>query len=604
MEIYKNRREVPDKYKWDLTDFFENDIEFEKSFKECKYNITKLKNYIGCTSDAKKLYEYLMLEIETVAIWEDLYVYAYLINDQELGVSKNVERKNRTEMLNAELTANISFFAPELLKLTKEQYEKLYYNNNDLLEFKFYLDSIYREKEHVLSENEEIIISELTTAMNHYEEMSSTMLNSEHNYGKIKLLDGTFEEIAPNNFRKLMRNKNENIRKKIYKSFNKVIDQYSNTSASLLNSYVSMNNSVAKIKKYNNSWEQKLFELNMTNKIYEVLVSSVENNLNYLHEYYLLKKRALKLTKLHTYDLYLDMNDSKKVYSIEDAQILIKSSLACLGEDYISRYNNIIDNHYIDYCQYKGKCSGGYSFSTILKPSRILMSYDYSMESISTIAHEGGHNIHHQYILGANKPQYRNPASVIAEVASLTNECLLSNYIFNNSIDNTEKKNGLENIMGVIVSNLFGAVREAKLEQDMYKHISEGNTITKEYMDTKTLESLKKYYGSQIILDKDAKNSWVTRSHYYMNFYLYNYAISICVALNVADKIINGDKDMLAKYLEFLSKGSDIWPVDAFRILGVDLEDSNVYENAIKYFNNLVQKYNEILDVEEKLNEQ
>ena len=194
-----------------------------------------------------------------------------------------------------------------------------------------------------------------------------------------------------------------------------------------------------------------------------------------------------------------------------------------------------------------------------------------------------------------NSLQYRSPSSIVAEVVSLTNECLLSNYLVNNGKTKEEKLAGLANILGVIVSNLFGSVREGKMEQDMYKEVLKGGTLTKEYMDKLTRKSVKKYYGNAVKLDKYSKNSWVNRSHYYMHFYLYSYAICISVALNVASKILDGDKDMLNKYYEFMKCGSDKWPSEAFEVLGINLEEKSVYENAIKYFDSLIDKYYEIM---------
>ena len=127
-----------------------------------------------------------------------------------------------------------------------------------------------------------------------------------------------------------------------------------------------------------------------------------------------------------------------------------------LGEDYQKHFKKIFDNRYIDYCQYKGKASGAYSASSRDKNSRILMSYNDDLDSISTIIHEGGHNVHHQYVNENNPLQYRSTPSIVAEVASLTNECLLSDYVVNNMSDKNEQLAGLENIMRVIVSNLFG----------------------------------------------------------------------------------------------------------------------------------------------------
>lgn len=598
MQKYNARAEVPNEYKWDLTEFFKTEQDFQDTYDKTNNLINDLKDYEGCTKDINRLYEFLSKDIEAVALWEDLYVYAYLINDQELGINTSIERKNKTEKLEVLYSTNTSFFAPELLKLSKDEYDKLA-NNPKLAEFKASLDRIYREKEHILSPNEEIIISQLCNSMNHFDDMSSTLLNSEHNYGKVKVDNETIS-IAPNNYRFLMKNKNQDIRKKVYNSFNRVLDQYGSTNASYLNGYISMNDTIAKIRKYNDSWEEKLFSYNLEDKVFKTLVKTTEKRLSSLQKYYALKRKVLGLPSLHQYDVSLDIAKSNKEYSIEEAQSLVLNAINVLGEDYTKRFNKVFKDRYIDYCQYKGKCSGGYSFSTINHNSRILMSYNGELDSVSTIAHEGGHNVHHQYLKDFNKPQYREASSIVAEVASLTNECLLSSYIADNAKTKEEKLSGIANILGVITSNLFGAVREGKMEQEMYEYVHNGGTLTKEFLDDLTKKSLKKYYGKEVKLDKYSKNGWITRSHYYMHFYLYSYAICISVASFVASSILKGDKEVLNNYLNFLKVGSDKWPAEAFKILGVDLNSPKVYESAIDYFDSLVTKFENIYDSEVK----
>lgn len=600
MQKYNNRSEVPEEFKWDLTPFFKDDKEYEDSFAKTIKLIDELKKYVGCTKDAFKLYEFLNKQTEAIALWEDLYVYAHLVNDQELGVSDSLARKNKAEQLEAALISNISFFEPELLKLDTEEYDKLFVDNEKLIEFKADLDKIYRGKEHVLTENEEKIVNELVNAMNHYDDMSSTLLNSEHDYGKVKLEDGSIANIATNNYRALMRNKDVNIRKKVYNSFNKKLSQYSNSNAMYLNSYVSMNDTVARIRHYKDAWNSKLFNLNLSDKVFKTLVKTTESHLDSLHRYYELKRDVLGLDVLHRYDLSLEMAKSDKEYSIPEAQELIRAALKPLGEEYLAKYDRIIKNRYIDYCQYKGKCSGGYSFSTILQDSRILMSYNYNLDSVSTIAHEAGHNVHHQFINENNPMHYRSVGSIVAEVVSLTNECLLSNYLAIHGKTKEEKLAGIANMLGVIANNLFDAVREGKIEQEMYSEVHKGGMVTRDFLDKKAKSSLRKYYGSAVKMDKYASNSWVTRSHYYMNFYLYSYSICISVATNVASRILAGDKEMLDNYYKFMKLGSDKWPEEAFSVLGVDLESPIVYENAINYFDDLINKYREILNEEVK----
>ena len=602
MQKYNNRSEVPEEFKWDLTPFFNNEEEFNNTLVKCSKLIEELKDYVGCTKDSNRLYEFLQKQVIAIALWEDLYVYAYLINDQELGISENIVRKNKTEKLEMTLMQNSSFFAPELLKLSKDEYEKLFEENPKLNEFRADLDRTYREKEHILTENEEKIVAELTTAMNHYDDMSSNLLNSQHNYGKVKLDDGSVVTIATNNYRTLMKENNRDVRKKVYNLFNKKISEYSQTNALLLNSYVSMNEAIAKIRKYKSSWDSKLFGLNLSDKVFKTLVSTTESNYDKINRYYDIKRRALGLDILNRYDVSMELAKCAKSYSIPEAQSLVREAIKPLGNEYLAKYVKIINNRYVDYCQYKGKCSGAYSFSTIDQDSRILMSFNYNLDSVSTLAHESGHNVHHQFVNENNDLQYRNPSSIVAEVVSLTNECLLSSYLAKNGKTKEEQLAGISNILGVITSNLFDAVREGKLEQDIYKEVLKNGMVTKDFLDKKSKSSLKKMYGPAVKCDKYAANSWVTRSHYYMHFYLYSYSICISVATNVAKKILEGDTNMLENYYKFMKLGSDKWPMEAFEVLGVDLESSEVYQNAIDYFDDLLDQYEEISGLEVKDN--
>ena len=589
MNKYKSRSDVPDKYKWDLTDFFKNEEEFDEELKILKSAIEKTKDFVGCTRDSDKLVKYLRYYIEISNRLENLYIYSYLKSDEELGISKNIDRKNKAEIVYSTFGNYNSFFEPELISLSKDEYDKLF-DNKELLEYKFLLDEIFKNKDHILNEKEEKIINDLVTAMDNYEDISSNMLNSEHDYGTV-LIDGEETVITSTNFRKLLKNKDQKIRKEVFEKFKEVRSRYGGTSASLLDSYVKSNNTIAKIRNFKNAWDRKLFDYNMPEEAYTALVNTVEKNVDKLQKYFRLYKNELGFEELHQYDLNLDLTLNDKEYSIEEAQDIIREALRPLGDEYIACYNKIIDNHMIDYCEYKGKCSGGYSCGTSDHDTRILLSFNDDLDSISTIAHECGHNVHHQLVKANNPKQYRSITTLVAEVASLTNECLLSSYLAKNGKTKEEKLAGINNILNVFISNMFGAVREGKMESDFYKYSLDDNSLTKEYLDKLSLDSYKRYYGNEIIIDKNGGNSWIGRSHYYADFYLYNYAFCISVASANAKRILSGDKDALDKYMKYLSLGGDIYPIDAFKILGFDLTDSKVYEDAINYFDSLIEEY-------------
>ena len=594
MKQYKNRNEVEEKYKWNLSEYYKNDDEFFASYKKLDKELDILKEYVGCTIDADKLYDYLEKETNFDAEIEKIYIYAAIRNDEVLGQEVPLDMLNKASLLITKFSNLTAFFNSELLKLTSASYEQLFTLNKKLKDYKPYLDDIYRYKDHVLNEEEEKIVTSLVSATDDFSNISSNLLNSEHDYGKVKINDHEKVELTTTNSRFLKTSKDRNVRKQADTKLLKKASEYASTTASLLNGYVKLKDTLAGIYHFNDSLEAKLFSNELNVKIYDTLSKVVRENVGSLQRYYKVRQKILGLEELYTYDLGTKLSNSTKEYSIEEAQQIVREALKPLGEDYLSKYDKIIKNRYIDYCQYKGKCSGGYSISGHKTNSRILMSYNYDFESISTIAHEAGHNINHQYMIENNLLPYRENTSVNAEVTSLINECLLASYMIKNGKTKEEKILGLENIIGVFESNLFGATRGCDIERLMYEHVHNGNCLTKEFMSKITKDSLKYYYGKEVKLTKYSSYNWIYISHYYMNFYLYSYAICISVASHLASDILNGNKETLDKYLKYIKTGSNVTPLDTFKILGVDLEKEDVYLDAIKYFDSLVDELEEL----------
>ena len=434
MKEYKTRKDVPLKYQWDLTDFFKNDEEWEKEFINIKSKITELGDYKCKINDSRKLEEYLGKYFSVRNTMLNLYVYSYLKHDVELENSFYIEMFQKISSLYTEYNTVIAFFEPELLNFDEKQFNNLFESNKNLNKYKVILDDIYSQKAHILSENEEKLISMLTDTYNSYENIASSLINSEHNYGKITTNDGERKEIAANNVRKFKQDENPKIRKEAHNKFFKVLKNYESTESALLNNYVKNNITLSKIRNYVSPFQEKIEISHLTDKVYSSLQSACINNLNINQKFYKLMKDVLNLKTLNSYDTALKWNKLEKEYEIEEANKIVIDSLKILGDDYNLKLKKVFDNHYIDYCQYKGKCGGGYSYSTYDKDSKILMSYKGTFDDILTIAHESGHNVHHQFINENNELWYRHTPTIIAEVASLTNEFLLANYMVTNGV--------------------------------------------------------------------------------------------------------------------------------------------------------------------------
>lgn len=594
MKNYANRNEVPEKYRLNLQEYFKNEEEWEENWQKTQASLPDTAKYQGKLKDATILEKYLKEYFLLGNTIEDLYVYAYISLDLDLKDEKKKEMKNKAISLMYEFEQINSFLQPEIVNMERKNYHNLFKENKNLKPYQKFLDLIYEEKEHTLSEKEEKIMNSLVETYSSYASISSTLINSDHNYGKIKLNDGNTLEIASNNIRSLKRSKDPKVRKGAAQKFGKVLLQYQNTESSLLHYYVKNNCNLAKLKNFPSAWQRKLHQIKISNEVFENLKRVAKQKKNVYQEYYQLIKQILKTQTLHNYDALLEWNQKETNYSIEEAEKIISEALKPLGENYQAKLQKVFKNHYIDYCSYKGKVSGAYSFGTSNQNSRIVLSYTGQYNDILTVAHEAGHNVHHQYINENNPSWYRNTSSFVAEVASLTNEFLVNHYMLTHFQDKEIQLMGIEHTIKTFQNNFFSAIQEADVEQKMYEHVENGQMITATYLNDLTLKSLKEYRGTIVKNDPYTKLNWVTRSHYFMNFYLYSYALCASIAASLAMRIINEEPNIISKYEEFLKCGSDCSPEEIYSKLGINIKEEKVFENAVDFFSYQLDKYEEI----------
>lgn len=593
MNSYNSRKEVPEKYKWDLSNFVKDEKDFQEKVNYIKENLPKVKEYAGCTKNGEKLYEYMEFDIAVSSALESLDGYVFALQDVDLSDDEAKEKRQFVLNLLSQYSYESSFFTPELLSLNKEEYEALYECQN-LKKYKSYLDDQYRFKEHTLTEEEEKIVSLLTKDLPTYSNIQTTIINSCNNYGEITLEDGTIETLTLTNYRSLLRKSSREKRKEIYLKFQSVIRQYASIFAASLNNYIQEKASLAKISKFESAWDQKMFALNLSTGVFDALTSAVEGRKDLNIKYKKLRSKVLGIDDLMPWDYAVSIAEDKKEYTIEEAQELVLEALKPLGEDYVKHFKHIFESKSIDYCQYKGKRSGAYSLSSFNDhDSKILMSFNGNFTNVSTIAHEGGHHVNHQYICENNLPIYCGISPIVGEVASLTNEFLLS-YYMSYSKDKDEALMGLSNAIDLIDNNIVGAVIEGNVERRMYEEVEKGGSLTTAFLDNIEEKELLKFSGDDKLKHDYQKNLWCLRNHYYKFFYLYSYSICASVASFVAKNIIEGNKEVLDNYLKFLKCGTNMSITDIYKVLGVNLEDKTIYEEAMDFYDSLLDKFMEV----------
>lgn len=592
----KLRSEIDNKYKWDLSTMYENDEAWENDFNYVKDKLTLVNNYKNSiTSSNKNLLEFLRYYLDLDRVYVRLYIYTHLRYYEDITNKKYNEMKNKIEILTKEITTAFSFINSELLKTDFKIIKKYIEENKELKEYEFYLEKIYRYQKHTLNEEQEKMIANLKSINDRFKSTYQVMKNSEINFGMITDEEGKKVILTNSNASKYLLSNKRSVRKNAYNKLYKGFEKMNGSISSNFIGHLNVDSMIAKERKYNNSLEMYLFPDNIDNTIYNNLINIVNNHLDSLKKYYKLIKKVLGVSILHPYDTSapLSINYDKK-FSYEEAQKIILEGLSILGEEYTNILNKAFEERWIDVYTNKGKIDNIFSWSAYKCNPVVYLSFKNNFDDISALAHELGHGVH-SYLADRNN-SYHNAdyKIIIAEISSLTNEILLSQYMIKNSDNKEEKLAILNNLINLYSANFFGSLKGAEFEKIVHEKSDNNEPLTSDILNNTYNELMKKYSGGIVKDNKLQKYGWSRINHFYNSFYYYKYAFGICCATYVSNKILSGDKLMLENYIKFLKLGDSVYPTEALKVLGIDMSNKEIFEDTIKFFDNKVLEFEKI----------
>lgn len=597
MEKQKLRSEIEDKYKWELESIYKNEEEFNNDKEKVLKLIDKISTYKGkITNTSENLLNYLKIDEEIMIILTNLYIYSSCKYHEDVSNSQNFKRYNEISNIDAIYSNKTSFAMPELLKTDYNIIKEYIKENSDLKEYEYDLKEIYKFQKYVLSEKEEKLLSNINELSNKYENNFEVLLNSILDFGTIKDENGNEVELTIGNYSKYIQSKDRRVRKEAYENKGKALKKYISLFSIDFEGNLKSDSIVSKTRGYNSTLEMFLYPDDITEEIYNNLLKVADKKINILYKYYNLIKNITKIDNLKAYDLTAPLTEnSNKKYTPEDAKKMIIDALQILGEDYIKVLTSAFDDRWIDFYSNKGKRNGYYETSSFKSHPLVLGNYNDDLNSVSAICHELGHAMHSYYSNKNNKEHNSQYTILVAEVASLTNEMLLSNYIVNNSSDKNEKLSAIENILSVFESNFFGTLSEGSIfEKIVHEKVDNNEVLSEEDFNNIYEEISNKYYGDMVEKDEYIKYNWARVPHFYSSFYYYKYSIGVSCACYVANKILNNDEEFKQKYLKFLTLGSSMSPVEELKTLGIDLSKEDVFIDAINYFDSLIDKFTQI----------
>ena len=591
------REEIEEKYTWDLSYIYKKDSDWQNDFNKVSKEIKQISNFKGIlVSNAKNLLNYLNLSCLLERKLYKLYYYANLKHDQDTTNSKYQEMLGKIKNLINKYEELDAYSNPELMRVDYNLIKDFYKQEPKLKEYEFILENIYRFKKHILDDDTEKLLSSLSKVFDKSAETFEMLTDADMKFGMITDEKGHEVELTESNYRVFLQSKDRNIRKKAFEQLLGKYSEFKNTISSTFAGNVDMLTTLAKLKHYRSSLEASLFSDNVSPKVYNNLIDTINDNLNVIYKYFDLKKKFLKLDEFHLYDQYVDLvKENTKEYPFEEGKKIVLNALSVLGEDYVNNLNKAFDERWIDVYNNVGKRSGAYSSGFYDTKPYVLLNYENTLNDVSTLAHELGHSMHTYYSCLNNPYQYSKYTIFVAEVASTVNELLLNLYLLNNTSDKEEKKYILSNLMDLFKATLYRQTMFAEYERDMHLKNEKGEVLTNELLCNEYYKLNLKYFGPDVVVDDLIKYEWERIPHFYYDFYVYKYVIGLSCACFIVDGILNKKDKALENYLKFLSSGGSDYPINELKIAGIDVTKKEVIESAIKMFDGFIDQFIELM---------
>ncbi len=599
MKKLLSRNEVDKKYQWDLEFLLSNTTVSEMLAQIKKLDQKKYALINSFYKDHKSFDQWLQLSQEIGILGNKVYNYVSNKLNEEVTNNDNQKAQQEVMLFFNELSQkyanleNIIIKNKPLIKkiLADPKYKNLSHSYEDL----------FRSEQYILSDVEEQLLSKLSLVLDVNHDIFATLTDGDFNFGKIKDVDGKEHPLVQGNFIQFLKNKDATLRKNAFMRFWEVYNDHKNTLAKTLYNHHYSVSVDAKIRKYDDSVTMQTFGDKIDHQFLNQLYDNVKKQTPLFKKYFknrnLFLKKKLGVKKLNPWDKRIDLIDDLKIkFSKANGINLITDAIQPLGKEYVSTIKRAVSENWVDFEPVKGKRSGAYSIGASygLDKKYILMNWNDNFNSVTTLAHELGHSLHSYF---SDKYQDYFNASypiILAEIASTFNEVLLAEHLLKTSSDDKLKFYVISNLLDTFVGTVHRQTMWSNYEFIAFQTVDSGQPLVfKDYAEIYE-KNLREYYGmkpeTKIPLFSELGSVYVP--HFYYNFYVYKYAVGIISALSFIENFHSGKDDNLDSYINnFLKAGGSDYPLATLKKAGVDLLDKKTYDQAFKYFDNLLQEY-------------
>lgn len=576
------RNDVEERLTWDTSLIYKEDEDFYKDIDESKDLAEQLRKYKGkITENADSLLDFLK---DYENLMRKLYkagVYASLKSDEDTRVSKYQEMTQTISIVDSEISQKLSFITPEILGEDYEKIKSLLEEKEELKVYDHYFEDLFRSKDHVLSEDQEKIIASFSKLRENPVTTYMIFSNADMKFPSVEK-DGEEVSLSDANFTLLEEDKDRDFRRRVYETYYGVYKQFENTAASLLDGEITSHNIVSKLRGYDSARQMSLSVNNLDEEIYDNLLEVVHDNMDIHRNYTTLRKNFLGVDDLGFHDIYVPLvKDYDRKIEFDEARDIVLEAIKPLGEEYVKVARKGFEQRWFDVMPNEGKRSGAYSSGSYDTQPYILLNHTDSIGDVFTIAHELGHSMHSYYTRKTQPFIYGSYSIFLAEIASTTNELLLLDYMLENSQSEEETAYLLDYFVNQFKSTVFRQTLFAEFEHEVNKLVAKGEPIPAARLDQIYGDLNRDYFGKDIDVDEFISTEWSRIPHFYMFYYVFQYATGFMSAVALSQKILKGTDEDRKAYLDYLKAGESEYPIDVLKKAGVDMTSKDAMQKAM-----------------------
>ena len=598
----RNRPEIPERFKWNVTDIFDSWDAWEAAYKRLEAGIDRYAALKGTLATGPAaLLDAFKLSEELGQLAYRVWYYPSLQYDEDQRDNTVNARRQQVQILFARWKQAESWFSPELLQVPLETVRGWMDRDTALAIYRFAIENLYRQQEHVLDEAGERLMSLASRLASSPNDAYWALSTADAKFPKITLSNGEEVTVSYGQYRAILATRHDQAdREKAFTALHETYKSSLNTYAALYNAVCQRDWFQARARGYRSTLEAALHGDNIPTSVVENLIGTTRAGVAPLRRYHQLRRRLLKVPSYHVYDFAIPLVSFDKKYDYEQVLDWIVDAVAPLGPEYQALMRQGFASRWIDVYENEGKRSGAYSAPVYGVHPYMLLNYTDTMDDVFTTAHEMGHSMHTILSHETQPFIYSDYTIFVAEVPSTLSEALLLEYMLAHSTDPTERIVLLQHAIDNITGTFYTQVMFADYELRAHRLTERDQPITAEILTETYTQLLKDYYGDAVDLNAFTGITWSRIPHFFNSpYYVYQYATCFASAAKIARQIAAGGREAEAardRFLTLLRSGGSDYPMELLRRAGVDLSQPDTVRAVIDQLDDLVTRLERELD--------